>query len=248
MRDRFSTTAAFVTIAAVSTALAAGTGHAQPGGGMGATPIAVDLKKVPVGAWSAYQVSVGEQKGKAHWALVDRTSDHVTVEMAMEGGPTQMMGGKMTIQMTLAPDPTTAAKPVQKVVMQPEGKDPMIMPSEAPSPKFEKPDPKKLVGKETVKVPAGSFPTKHYRSSEDRGVVDMWLTETVSPLGMVKMTVTPKAGSPVPPVSLELSEQGKDAKSAITKAPKPFDPASLMGPGVHGMHPPAAPPPAAPAK
>jgi hypothetical protein len=258
MRDRFVTSAAFATFALASAALSP-LAYAQAGPGMASTPLAVDLKKVPVGSWAEYAVDMGDQKAKANWALVARTSDSVSLEMSMEGGPLQQAGGKMTVRLRLAPDPIKAEKPVKQMVMQFPGKDPMLMPEGAPVQKFEKPDPKKLVGKETLALAGGSFATSHYRDTNDRGTIDIWITEAVPPLGLVKMTVTPKAGSPMPPVKMELAARGKDAKPIITKDPKPFDPAAMMGaagggpppasagaPKAAPAAPPASPPPAAP--
>jgi hypothetical protein len=230
MRDRFATTATFVTIAAVSGALAPLALAQQAGGGGAATPLAVDWKKTPVGSWADYQMKAGDRQAKSRWALVDRTSDKVTLEMSMENGPQATLGGgKMTMRLVMAPDPTKAARPVLETVMQLEGKDPMQMPTDATGQKFERPDPKKLVGKETVKVIAGSFTTSHYRQSDDRGTTDVWLNEDLPPLGIVKLTMTPKAGSPAPAVELQLSGKGKDAKPTITKKPVPFDPAAIFG-------------------
>jgi hypothetical protein len=229
MRDRFATTATFVTIAAVSGALAPLALAQQAGGGGPSTPLAVDWKKTPVGSWADYQMKSGDRQGKSRWALVDRTSEKVTLEMSMENPPQATLGGKMTMRLVMAPDPTKAARPVLETVMQLEGKDPMLMPTEGTGQKFERPDPKKLVGKETVKVIAGSFNTSHYRQSDDRGTMDMWLSEELPPLGIVKLSFTPKAGSPAPAVELQLSGKGKDAKPTITKKPVPFDPAAIFG-------------------
>jgi hypothetical protein len=240
MRDRFATTAAFVTIAAVSSALAP-LALAQPAGPMAATPLAVDLKKAPVGSWAEYVVKMGDRQAKSRWALVDRTSDKVTLEMSMDNAPPSTMVGKMTMRLVLAPDPVKAPKPVLESVMQIEGKDPMEMPVNSTPQKFEKPDPKKMVGKETVKVVAGTFTASHYRQTDERGTLDMWLSDELPPLGIVKMTATPKAGSPSPPLDLQLSGKGKDAKATITKKPKPFDPSAMFGPpgGAAPAHPPA---------
>jgi hypothetical protein len=105
--------------------------------------------------------------------------------------------------------------------------------------KFTRPDPKNLVKKETIKVPAGTFATSRYKETRGDSVVEYWMSETALPLGLVKMTGVPRPGSPGPKVVMEMSAKGNDAKPAITKAPKPIDP-QLMG----GM---GAPPPAKPA-
>jgi hypothetical protein len=223
--------------------------------GMAPTPLVVDLKKATVGAWSEYSMSAGPRSGKIRWSLINRDGENHTLEMTMEGGP-QMGGQKMALQMTLVPNPTAAAKPVKKLVMQMGAMDPMEMPLDMPGmsgQKFEKPDPKKKVGKEQLKVPAGTFSADHYRDTLPQGTVDTWLSETVVPLGLVKMTLTPKDGAPpgAGPMQLELTSRGKGAKPAITKEAKPFDPSAFgMGGGAHGGTPPAAPadkaPPAKP--
>jgi hypothetical protein len=236
MRDRtsssfraFSTGASAGLLAVAFVAAVAAPAAAQPGG-IGATPLAVDLKKVPIGSWAEYKIAFGDQAAQARWALVGRKPDNVTIEMTMEGGPAAQMGGKMTARLVMAPDPTKVDRAVKQMVMQLEGQDPMEMPTQGTNQKFEKPDPKKLVGKETISVPAGSFPTSHYRdSANERGNIDMWISETVPPLGLVKLSFVPKAGSPMPTVGMELSGKGKDAKATITKTPKPFDPAMMMG-------------------
>jgi len=89
----------------------------------------------------------------------------------------------------------------------------------------------------------------------------VWINDTIVPLGLVKMTLTPKEGGGAPPgggpMALELTGRGKGAKPNITKAPKPFDPAAFGMPGGHGAPPPSGgspppsektPPPAPPKK
>jgi hypothetical protein len=220
----------------------------------GSTPLALDLKKVPVGAWSEYTMTVAMGSGmtmKSRWSLVARNSGASTLEMTAEGGPVAQMGGKMIMRMVLAPDPIKADKPVTELVMQMGDKDPMQLPLNMPgmpAQKFQKPDPKKLVGKEQIKVAGGTFKTSHYRDVTDSATVDSWVSDQAPPLGMVKVSTTPKPGAtgprgePLPPVTMELSGRGKDAKPQITKTAKPFDPSMMGGPG---GHPGAGPPPAA---
>jgi hypothetical protein len=242
MRDRVSSGSRLFCLAAalaggaVSVGVTATPAAAQPGG-MGATPLAVDLKKVPLGSWAEYKIAFGDKAAKARWALVGRKPDNVIIEMIMEGGPAAQMGGKMTARLVMSPDPTKTDHAVKQMVMQLEGQDPMEMPTQGTNQKFEKPDPKKLIGKETITVPAGEIATSHYRDNNpERGTIDMWISEAVPPLGLVKLSFAPKAGSPMPPVSMELAGKGKDAKPIITKTPKPFDPAAMMG-AMHGGRP-----------
>jgi hypothetical protein len=218
----------------------------------------VDLKKAPVGAWADYSMSMGGNTMKSRWALVARDANSATIEMSVEGGPAAMMGGKMTMKLVMAPDPTIAEKPIKQMVMQMPGQDPIEMPTNMPNmptQKFEKPDRKKLVGKETIKVPDGSFKTSHYRDQTDQATIDIWASEQVPPMGLIKVTSTPKPGAkgpgggPAMPVTMELTGHGKGAKPIITKPGKPFDPAMFGGgmrPGAGSPHPPGGPPPSAP--
>jgi hypothetical protein len=223
------------------------------------TPLALDLKKVPVGSWAEYSMTIGQgMTMKSRVALVKRDASESVMEMGVEGGMAAMAGGKVIMKMVLVPDPTKAEKPIKQMIMQMGDRDPMEMPVDmgGKQQKFEKPDPKKIIGKETLKVAGGSFKTSHYRDVTEKGTVDYWISEDVPPLGVVKMSSTPKAGAvgpngqPLPPVAMELSGHGKDAKPEVTKPSKPFNPAAMFGPGPGGPpggpHGAGGPPPGAP--
>ena len=153
----------------------------------------------------------------------------------MQGGPTAQMGGKLTLKMVLDPDPLGAAKPVKQMVMQIGDGDPMQAPPDAPTQKFQKPDAKTLIGKESIKVKAGSFKTTHYRDHSPVGTVDVWVSEEVPPLGLVKVVATPEPPTGKtklprsPQFSMELAATGAGAKPTVTKPAKPFDLQQMMG-------------------
>jgi len=194
-------------------------------------PMVVDLKKVEIGSWASYTTTVGEMSMTAKTALVGRDASSVSMETSMEGGMMAMMGGKMTMKLVMDPDPTSAAKPVKQVIMQVGDQDPMLAPDTMPAQKYSKPDPKALVGKETIKVAAGSFKTEHYRAKSEQGTFDVWVSEAAPPTGLVKLTTSgaQAGGQPMPGMTMELAALGKGAKPTITKAPKPFDPQKMMG-------------------
>ncbi len=194
-------------------------------------PMVVDLKKAELGSWASYSMKMGEMGMSAKLALVGRDANSVTMESSMEGGMMAMMGGRMVMKIVMDPDPTTAAKPVKQMVMQMGDQDPMVAPDSMPAQKYSKPDPSTLVGKETIKVPAGSFKTAHYRNKTDQGVADVWVSEDVLPTGLVKLTTPPMQAGPqqIPGMVMELAATGKGAKPIITKPPKPFDPQKMMG-------------------
>jgi hypothetical protein len=100
--------------------------------------------------------------------------------------------------------------------------------------RYLKPDPKKLVGKETVKLAAGSFATEHYRQEGPRGgTLDYWIAKETGPFGLVKMELDRPGGGDGPDdggkVTIELVGKGKGATPEITKAAKPFDPQAMRG-------------------
>ena len=135
----------------------------QPGQGP-PLPAALDLKKVPVGSWAEYSMTVGEMAPmKSRLALVARTGSTITVEMGMEGGMMAMSGGTLTVQTIVDSDPKAKDTQVKKIVMQIANNDPMEMPAQGVQKQFQKPDPKTFVKDETVKVAGGTFKAKHYR-------------------------------------------------------------------------------------
>lgn len=192
------------------------------------TPLAVDLAKVAIGSSAQYTVTVGTMAPMSmKIGLVARTATGNTLETSIEGGPAAR-AGKMITQVTLPPG---SSGKVQKMLLQLGNNDPMEMPIEgAQAQQFSKPDPKTLVKEETIKVPAGSFKTKHYHDKTAQGdTVDFWVSEHVTPIGLVKMEAVPKSNPMIQgPIKMELTATAKDAKPGITKAPKPFDQAALM--------------------
>ncbi len=215
-----------------TSALAQATGSPQ------SLPLVVDLKKVAVGSWAEYGMKFGELNMKSRWAMVARDDKSATMEMSMDNPVAAQMpgGGKITLKMVMDLDPVKAEDPVKEMVMQIGDGEPMQAPSEAPRQKFQKPDARTLVGKESIKVPAGTFKTSHYRDHSTVGTVDVWVSEDVSPLGIVKVLTTPDPQESegkkieIPAATLQLVATGTGAKPIITKPAKPFNPAGMGGP------------------
>ena len=111
----------------------------------------------------------------------------------------------------------------------------MLVPKDMPVPKFQRPDPKNLVGTEEIKVPAGTYKTSHYREKNASGTVDIWVSEAVPPIGVVKAVTSPVVDKTEPaamqavPFTQELAATGKGGKPAITKKPQPFDEQKMRG-------------------
>jgi hypothetical protein len=200
--------------------------------------LTVDFKRAPVGTWAEYATKVGgaaEAAMRTRWAFLARDAEGNTLELTLDGPAAESarLGGKLVTRMLLAPDPIGLGKPIKRLVVQVGDREPLEIPNDLPGlpgQKFQNPDPKKLVGKETITVAAGTFAANHYKDVLPDSTVDSWLSDEVPPLGVVKIQSTPRpdatgpGGRPLPPVTMELVARGKDAKPAITRAPKPFTP------------------------
>jgi hypothetical protein len=75
-----------------------------------------------------------------------------------------------------------------------------------------------LIGTESVTVPGGTFTCEHYRAKDGTG--DVWLSDKVSPWGLVKMQDKTR--------TMVLTKAITDAKDHITGTPKKFDPMQMM--------------------
>lgn len=195
-----------------------------------ALPMGMDIRKAPVGAWSEYTVTVADLPPfKQRFALVGRDAETHSVEMTSEGGPMAASGMKTTIKVVLEADPAKKER-VRRLVMQLGDNDPMELAQQAHNKdQFAPLSPKKLVGKETVKLAAGSFATRHYRDKGPAGAMDIWVSDEAPPFGIVRMRGSAsQGGDATVPLKIELAARGKDARPVITKRPQPFDQAVLM--------------------
>ena len=206
--------------------------RAQSPGVPAGMPLVVDMQKVEIGSWADYAMTMGSMSLTSRWALVARDASSNTLEMTTKAS---QMAKPVVLRMVLAADPTSGDKPPKPMVMQFGDDAPMLVPKDTPVQKFQHPDAKNLVGKEEVKVAAGTFKTSHYRDKNAMGTVDVWVNETIPPLGLVKVITAPDidenapAAMQIPAATMELSATGKGAKPAITKKPKPFDAKKMSG-------------------
>ncbi len=217
---------------ALATLLLPISASAQGPGVPGGMPLVVDMRKVAIGSWAEYTMTMGTITLSSRWALVARDGKSNTLEMTTKGGP---VAKPVVLRMVLPADPTSGEKAPKPMVMQFGNDAPMFVPPDTPVQSFEHPDPKNLVAKEDLKVAGGTFKTSHYRDKNAMGTVDVWVNETVSPLGLVKVITTPDvdknapSAMQIPAATMELSATGTGAKAAITKKPKPFDPRKMNG-------------------
>jgi len=107
---------------------------------------------------------------------------------------------------------------VSRMIMQMPGRPPMEMPAQmmhqdkTTQPADVRSDAEDL-GSETITVPAGTFTCKHYRTRKGG---DVWVSEKISPYGLVKSKTSDS--------SMELTKVVTGAKDQITGTPQPFNP------------------------
>jgi hypothetical protein len=212
------------------------TARAQATGPLGPPPaLLCDLTHATPGSWADYAVAVTAGPATSaltiRWAYLKRDAGGSTVELTVDKPPT--LGGKVVTRMVLVPDPIGTARPFKQIVVQQGEREPQDIPLEMPGlpqQKFQNPDPKKLVDRPTITVPAGTFATNHYRDVLPDSTVDSWLSDQVHPLGVVKIQSTPNpeaegpGGKPLPPVTMELLARGGGARPVITRKPTTFAP------------------------
>jgi hypothetical protein len=208
-----------------------GWAHAQ-GPQMGAStplPLAIDLKKVPVGSWSEYRIADGQKTLSVRMALVARSAQAVDVETQIRGGPVAALG-RATVRMSLPLGAGTEVRPSEQVIQLGDN-PPMLLPDDVGrqgAQLFKKLDPKQRVGVDRVTVPAGVFSrADHYREKGSAGeAVDFWIDRSVFPFGLVK--VASSSGANAASVAMELTAHGRGAKRVITRSPIAFNAAEIM--------------------
>jgi hypothetical protein len=192
--------------------------HAQFG--KGAMPkFHSDFKPV-VGGWSEYQMtSKSESPVKMKMAIVGKEGDAYWYETVME----DKKAGKMITKMLVSgnpDDPNSIKRMIVKTGNEPAMEMPVQMWKQGSKPQESK---GKLIdkGKETIKVPAGTFATQHFQYQESGSLVDSWVYKDVSPYGLIK--------SQSKDFEMVLTGYGTGAKSLITETPRKFEMSQMGG-------------------
>ena len=194
-------------------------------------PLAVDLRKVPVGSWAEYKIGDGKENMAVRMALVSHTAKSANIETKVSGGALAALGAA-TVRMTVPLDGDGEAKP-QEQVIQIGDNDPMTLPASMAGGRtqsFKKVDPKKRVSVDSVTVAGGAFAhADHYQEKGPQGEsIDYWISKDVMPFGLVKVVSGMPGADAKGKVTMELAAHGAGAKAVITKTPKPFDPQTMM--------------------
>jgi len=196
---------------------------AQFGGPHAGPPSFKGIFQPVVGRGAVYEVQhQGGKKTSMELAVVGKEStggsDGYWMEMTFDSPQGQMVMKSLSV---VQADNVVVAR----MIMQFPGRPPMEFPesflkrSNPPRPADIKSTSDDL-GSESVTVPAGTFKCEHYRSKDGSG--DTWVTQDVSPWGLVKFQGKDE--------TMVLTKSITDAKDKITGTPVPFNPMMLGGP------------------
>jgi hypothetical protein len=176
-------------------------------------PISFDaINKAKNGQWAEYTMSMKGQAQtiKMRYAVVERSDKLLGLEVDSK---TPMGPVVMHMQFT----PTNAETwNMSKAVVQIGEQKKFMTAEEMKTGDIKKADaPGKLVGTETVTVPAGKFEAKHYQrkatmpGAPGEQTIDVWMSEKALPTGLVKMAASNG-------VEAVLSGTGSDAKAQLS--------------------------------
>ncbi|MBZ5693967.1 MAG: hypothetical protein LAN36_01270 [Acidobacteriia bacterium] len=196
---------------------------AQMGMGMRQRPMPRGVFKPVVGSGAQYETTGADgRKTVTEYTIVGKETvngkDAYWLEYTTSGTPM----GDMVTKMLLVVD---GAKTVtSRTIMQMGGRPPMEMSSQMGQMSGQQNQPvdihteSEVVGKESITTPAGTFLCEHLRAKDGSG--DTWVSEKVSPLGIVK-----RQGKDS---SMVLTKVITGAKDKIVGTPTPFNPMQMM--------------------
>lgn len=151
--------------------------------------------KPVVGSGAEYQFTGKGEKANFVYAVVGKEqvggNEGYWLEIRINNSKTkgEMVMKELTVMNGPHPE-------IKRMIMQPPGHPPIEMPASMmgmmkqhmPSASDNgKAGLGEKVGTESITVPAGTFECDHYRTQEDGGTVDLWISSKVSPYGVVKM-------------------------------------------------------------
>ncbi|HTT67880.1 MAG TPA: hypothetical protein VMF70_07625 [Gemmatimonadales bacterium] len=194
----------------------------------------------PAGAWARYRLEGGRENGATVRMAIVGSEAHgdttyLWVEMAAHGfrmGGPRSGGGGDTITMVnkmLVPGIGPGMAAPREVVMKLGSGPAMVMPiSQAGSRSAPGSDAlrdcrnAKVLGWESVTVPAGTFRALHVQNENGRG--DSWVVPDL-PFALVRMGTGHGANDST---QMVLLAHGSGARSEITETPRPYDPRLFM--------------------
>jgi hypothetical protein len=168
---------------ALAVLLAAPLAFAQAGGGGSPQMSYEAVTKAPIGSWAEYTTSMKgrTEQVKIRYSLVERNAKKMALEI---DGQTPM--GALLMRMEYEPAGEGAWK-LSKAKMQMGGGAAQDMPIPPNTPLLKKGDELgEVVGKSAIKTAVGTFEAKQYKKTLPQGTFDLWMSDKVFPVGLVK--------------------------------------------------------------
>lgn len=210
--------------------LAALGASAAPLAGQSIKELCDRVGQVEVGQWAAYRLTTAQGPMEMRFAIVGREAvegrEHYWHEMKAETARGTM------ITQALVPGFPYDQGDVQGMIMKAGDQPAMKMPKSMISmmrgamergtgagatlgDALKRCESAEVVGRETITVPAGTFETIHFRTTDDGAQGEGWVSTDI-PFGIVKLTWTGNGNGG----EMVLVGRGKDAKSSITETPR----------------------------
>lgn len=185
--------------------------YAQFGSGSG-PKFHAEFKPI-VGGWAEYQMTrKGDQPTKMKIAIVGKEGDAYWYETIME----IKREGKVVSKMLVSGSPDDT-KNVKRMIVKSGDQPAMEMPIQMMPSSTGQGEKGKWMdkGNETIKVPAGTFKTRHMQYRHGPDIIDMWVSKDISPYGIVK--------SQSEDFEMVLVGNGSGATTLITETPQKFE-------------------------
>jgi hypothetical protein len=155
------------------------------------------LSRAPTGSWADYRMAptaIADTTTKAmviRYSLVERAAQKMSLEI-----DTPTPKGDVIVRFDMAPVDKDTWKLVGGRMKRGDDSADMTKDEVAAAPVMKSgQQPGQLVGSESITVPAGTFACKHYRnkltSDAKSPVLDVWVSDTVAPTGLVKSMLSP---------------------------------------------------------
>ena len=154
-------------------------GYAQFGKG-GGPKFYSDFNPV-VGSWSEYQMTgQGEQPSKMKIAIVGKEGDAYWYETVME----TKRDGRMISKMLVSGNPDDQ-KSIKRMIVKMGDEPAMEMPAQMMQGSKDQGPRGTTIdkGTESIKVPAGTFSTRHMQHQDGETMVDTWVHKDIPPMG-----------------------------------------------------------------
>lgn len=194
-----------------------------------ALPVEFFAKWTP-GLWAEYSLSDDKSGATLRWSLVANEASSVTLEMRTLLPSAAMARPPSRAAATYSIDEKGNIGALQKVIVTSEKGPNILMPEQwsREALRFTAPSKDDFVGLDKVARPGGGvIEASRYRQQTKDGIIDVWLSKDVPPLGVAQFSFTPNAlqsvaSAPQRPIVARVIAMGDDAAPTVTGPVIPF--------------------------